>query len=71
MQQEVAMWSRNWAMYDMAHSGGRIAEGLSDEELVEYLRWMACNRPQRYAYLMTAVIERRIAMEKAIMGIGA
>ena len=65
MQQIVAMWSRDWATYDLAHVGGRIADGLSDDELVEYLRWMACNRPQRYAYLMTAVMERRIALERA------
>ena len=30
------------------------AEGLSDDEVIEYLRWMACNRPERYVRVMSA-----------------
>ena len=72
MDYHMTVWTRDWEEFEKAGVVGRNAsEGLSDAEMIEYLRWMACNRPQRSAYLMTAVIERRIALEKAIIGIGA
>ncbi len=59
MQIMSSKWSRDWELFDEAHSGGNIASGLSDDEVVEYLRWMACNKPKKYGILMTAYSEKR------------
>ena len=66
MQLMTSQWSRDWELFDDAHSGGNIASGLSDDEVVEYLRWMACNRPQKYVTLMTAYSEKRSMRTSAV-----
>ena len=58
-------WSRDWELYDDSHLAGNIIAGLTDDEVVEYLRWMACNRPQRYASIMTAFMEKQGMLAKA------
>ena len=47
-------WSRDWENFNQSKVGKNEAEGLSNDELVEYLRWMACNKPRKYEQLMTA-----------------
>ena len=54
MQLDKMMWTRDWEQFNQSQVGRNAAEGLTNDELVEYLRWMACNRPQKYAQVMTA-----------------
>ena len=54
MQNALGQWSRDWEHFNQSEVGRNEAEGLSNEELVEYLRWMACIRPEKYGELMTA-----------------
>lgn len=53
MHYTMTVWSRDWESFNQSEVGRNEAEGLSNDELVEYLRWMACNRPKKYAELMT------------------
>ena len=50
----TTQWSRDWESFNKSYVGRNEAEKLSNDELIEYLRWMACNRPSRYAKVMTA-----------------
>lgn len=51
---EQAQWSRDWEQFNQSYIDRNEAEELTNEELIEYLRWLACNRPGRYAKVMTA-----------------
>ena len=48
------VWSRDWERFNQSYVGKNEAEELTNDELIEYLRWMACNKPGRYAQVMTA-----------------
>ena len=54
MQFNMTIWTRDWEHFNKTESGMNGAEGLSDDEVIEYLRWMACNRPERYVRVMSA-----------------
>ena len=54
MQFNMTIWTRDWEHFNQSEVGRNGAEGLTDDELVEYLRWMACNRPGKYVKVMTA-----------------
>ena len=58
------VWSRDWEHFNQSYVGKNEAEELTNDELIEYLRWMACNRPARYAKVMTAFAntQRRTAV---------
>ena len=51
---EETQWSRDWEQFNQSYIDRNEAEELTNEELIEYLRWLACNRPGRYAKVMTA-----------------
>ncbi|MBR1634439.1 MAG: hypothetical protein IJ682_05155 [Lachnospiraceae bacterium] len=52
MHLNMTLWSRDWEhLYN--------AKDLTDGELLEYLRWMACNRPAEYAKLMTSFLQKQ------------
>ena len=50
----TTQWSRDWESFNKSYVDKNEAEKLSNDELIEYLRWMACNKPARYAKVMTA-----------------
>ena len=50
----TTQWSRDWESFNKSYVDRNEAEKLSNDELIEYLRWMACNKPSRYAKVMTA-----------------
>ena len=50
----ATQWSRDWESFNKSYVDRNEAEKLSNDELIEYLRWMACNKPARYAKVMTA-----------------
>lgn len=52
MQLNMTVWSRDWEHLDST-------KDLSDGEFMEYLRWMACNRPEEYARLMTSFMQKQ------------
>ena len=56
MQFNMTIWTRDWEDFNQSEVGRNGAEGLTDDELVEYLRWMACNRPEKYVKVMTAFV---------------
>lgn len=45
-------WSRDGFQFNQTNAGRNEEEGLSNEELMKYLQWMACNRPEKYGKLM-------------------
>ena len=50
----TTQWSRDWESFNKSYVGRNEAEELTNDEFIEYLRWMACNKPARYAKVMTA-----------------
>ncbi|MCR5451692.1 MAG: hypothetical protein K6F00_03580 [Lachnospiraceae bacterium] len=70
MQVDSTVWSQDWERFDHIrsekNSENNMMTELSDEEFVEYLRWMACNRPQKYIHLMTAFAEQQNMRKQAI-----
>ena len=60
----TTQWSRDWESFSKSYVGKNEAEELTNDELIEYLRWMACNKSARYAKVMTAFAntQRRTAV---------
>lgn len=67
MHYNMTVWSRDWESFSQSAVGRNAAAGLSDDELVEYLRWMACNRPDKYARLMSAFVKTHEGMHESRM----
>lgn len=47
MQLNISAWSNDWENYSRSRSGSNDEE-LTDDEVIEFLRWMACHRPKKY-----------------------
>ena len=50
----TTQWPRDWESFNQSYVGRHEAEKLSNDELIEYLRWMACSKPKKYAKVMSA-----------------
>lgn len=64
MELNISTWSRDWENYSCSRSDS-VEEELTDEEVIEFLRWMACYRPKKYVEVMTNFASsqgRRIAV---------
>ena len=50
-------WTANWEDFDRGVSDKKGAKDLTDDEFVEYLRWLACHKPAKYSAIMVSFHE--------------
>mgnify|MGYP002625085475 CR=1 FL=1 len=67
-ESDLEPWSRDWNQFNQKNVGKNEAEGLSDKELIEYLKWMACHKPDKYAQVMVAFMKAQGVTTVSMVG---